>query len=193
MTTLCFATNNRHKLEEIEAMLGESFRLRTLAEIGCTDELPETQPTIAGNARQKAAYIWEHFGVSCFADDTGLEVEALNGEPGVYSARYAGEARDARENTALLLRNLSGKANRRARFRTVITLVLDGKYHDFEGIVEGEIIEAPRGTGGFGYDPVFQPLGSDRTFAEMSLEEKAELSHRGRAFRKLVDFLTLDV
>lgn len=187
--TLCFATNNPHKREEIAALLGDEFVLKTLAEIGCTDELPETQPTIAGNARQKAAYVWDHFGVSCFADDTGLEVDALNGEPGVYSARYAGEPADSVRNVAKLLQNLEGQTDRRARFRTVITLVLDGQYHDFEGVVEGGILTGQRGTGGFGYDPVFQPQGAEQTFAEMPMDQKGAISHRGRAFRKLVEFL----
>ncbi|WP_234736916.1 non-canonical purine NTP diphosphatase [Tellurirhabdus bombi] len=187
--TLCFATNNRHKLEEISALLGDNFTLKTLKEIGCAEEIPETRDTIAGNANQKAEYIWENYQVSCFADDTGLEVDALNGEPGVYSARYAGEERSAAANMKRLLANLEGKKNRQAQFRTVITLALDGVYHDFEGIVRGEILTEPRGTGGFGYDPLFQPLGYDRTFAEMPMDEKGTISHRGIAFAKLIAFL----
>jgi len=187
--TLCFATNNQNKLQEIAALLGENFELKTLQDIGCYDEIPETQDTIAGNSRQKAEYVWVGYGVNCFADDTGLEVEALNGAPGVYSARYAGEPRNAERNMQLLLTNLQGKESRRAQFRTVITLVLEGEYHTFEGIVTGTILMESRGTGGFGYDSLFQPDGYDRTFAEMELAEKGAISHRGIAFRKLIDYL----
>ena len=186
---LCFATNNTNKLGEISALLGDQFELKTLQDIGCFEEIPETQDTIPGNSRQKAAYVWDNYRVSCFADDTGLEVDALNGAPGVYSGRYAGEPRSDERNLNLLLANLKNDSNRRARFRTVITLVLDGHYHSFEGIVEGRILTEPRGNGGFGYDPVFQPEGYERAFAEMSLEEKGAISHRGQAFKKLVAFL----
>lgn len=185
---LCFATNNTHKLEEIRAILGENFVLKTLQEIGCNDELPETTDTIEGNSAQKAEYVWEHYGVNCFADDSGLEIEALNGAPGVHSAYYSGERNHAR-NIERVLRELASESNRKARFKTVITLTLEGKSHSFEGIVEGIIIDVPRGTDGFGYDPIFVPENHNRTFAEMTLEEKGKLSHRSKAFVKLIAFL----
>lgn len=185
---LCFATNNQHKLDEVSIGLGNAFILKTLSDIGCTDELPETSGTIAGNSRQKADYVWTHFGVSCFADDSGLEIDALNGEPGVDSAFYSG-SRDAGKNIQKLLSKLEGNNNRKARFITVFTLVLHGVEHQFEGIVEGHILTDPRGTGGFGYDPIFQPNGYDRTFAEMSLEEKNAMSHRSRALAKMLTYL----
>lgn len=185
---LCFATNNTHKLEEVSALLGDAFTLKTLNDIGCTDELPETSGTIPGNSRQKADYVWTHFGVSCFADDSGLVVDALGGEPGVDSAFYSG-TRDAAKNIQKLLTNLNGKSDRTARFITVFTLVLHGVEHQFEGIIEGQILMEPRGTGGFGYDPVFQPDGYGQTFAEMSLEEKGAISHRSRAMAKMVAYL----
>jgi XTP/dITP diphosphohydrolase len=172
---LCFATNNQHKLDEVAAQLGDAFTLKTLRDIGCTDELPETSGTIPGNSRQKAEYVWTHFGESCFADDSGLEVEALNGEPGVDSAFYSG-SRDAALNIQKLLSNMAGKPSRKARFITVFTLLLHGVEHQFEGIVEGEIIDAPQGAGGFGYDPVFRPEGYDKTFAQMSSDEKNAIS-----------------
>ncbi|CAN5376205.1 non-canonical purine NTP diphosphatase [soil metagenome] len=185
---LCFATNNQHKLDEVSIGLGNAFILKTLNDIGCTDELPETSGTIAGNSRQKADYVWTHFGVSCFADDSGLEVDALNGEPGVDSAFYSG-SRDAGKNIQKLLSKLEGNSKRKARFITVFTLVLHGVEHQFEGIVEGHILAEPRGIGGFGYDPIFQPDGYDRTFAEMSLEEKNAMSHRSRALAKMLTYL----
>lgn len=185
---LCFATNNTHKLEEIRAILGENFVLKTLQEIGCNDELPETTDTIEGNSAQKAEYVWEHYGVNCFADDSGLEIEALNGAPGVHSAYYSGERNHAR-NIERVLRELANESNRKARFKTVITLTLEGKSHSFEGIVEGIIIDVPRGTDGFGYDPIFVPENHNCTFAEMTLEEKGKLSHRSKAFVKLIAFL----
>ncbi|UHG91033.1 RdgB/HAM1 family non-canonical purine NTP pyrophosphatase [Spirosoma oryzicola] len=185
---LCFATNNQHKLDEVSSKLGDTFQLKTLKNIGCLDELPETTGTIPGNSRQKADYVWTHFGVSCFADDSGLEVESLNGEPGVDSAFYSG-SRNAENNIEKLLTNLAGQSNRKARFITVFTLVLHGVEHQFEGTIEGQIVEEPRGTGGFGYDPVFQPDGYDRTFAQMSLEEKNAISHRSRALAKMIDYL----
>jgi XTP/dITP diphosphohydrolase len=193
MMTLCFATNNTHKLDEVRVWLGGAFALKTLAEIGCADELPETTGTIPGNSRQKADYVYDHFGISCFADDSGLEVEALNGEPGVDSAHYSG-SRDAQANIQKLLTNLNGVANRRARFVTVFTLLQtdeNGKRveNQFDGVVEGQILTEPRGTGGFGYDPVFLPDGYDRTFAEMTTDEKNQISHRARALAKLVAFL----
>ncbi|MFD1144762.1 RdgB/HAM1 family non-canonical purine NTP pyrophosphatase [Larkinella insperata] len=187
--TLCFATNNANKLAEISAMLGDQFDLKTLQDIGCLEEIPETQDTIPGNSRQKAAHVWDQYRINCFADDSGLEVDALHGEPGVHSAYYGGHPRSYERNVTRLLANLDGKSDRSARFRTVITLVLDGQYHVFEGVAEGQILTEPRGTGGFGYDPVFQPDGYDRTFAEMSMDEKAHISHRGQAFKKLVTFL----
>ncbi|GAB2766260.1 non-canonical purine NTP diphosphatase [Rhabdobacter roseus] len=186
---LCFATNNAHKLTEIQALLGDTFQLQTLADVGCHEELPETQATLAGNSRQKAEYLWTKYQVNNFADDTGLEVYALNGEPGVYSARYAGPQRNADDNMQLLQERLADQPDRRARFVTVITLVLDGSFHQFEGSVEGTIIQEKRGTYGFGYDPIFVPLGRDCTFAEMTLAEKSQLSHRARAFAKLAAFL----
>ncbi|WP_198174922.1 RdgB/HAM1 family non-canonical purine NTP pyrophosphatase [Spirosoma arboris] len=185
---LCFATNNQHKLDEVAGQLGNSFVLKTLHDIGCADELPETTGTIPGNSRQKADYVWTHFGISCFADDSGLEVAALDGEPGVDSAYYSG-SRDAQKNIEKLLGKLGDTNNRKAQFVTVFTLILHGVEHQFEGIIEGQILEEPRGTGGFGYDPVFQPDGYDRTFAEMSIEEKNGMSHRSRALAKMVAYL----
>lgn len=186
---LCFATNNAHKLEEIRAILGDTIAVRSLNDIGCHEELAEDQDTLEGNSLQKAKYVFDQYGIACFADDTGLEVEALNGEPGVYSARYAGPQRDSADNIALLLNNLQGKTNRRARFRTVITLVRPDNTQPFEGIVTGTIISTPRGEGGFGYDPVFLPDGYSKTLAEMSMAEKNQISHRARAIEKLVAFL----
>lgn len=186
---LCFATNNRHKLEEIQALLGDQFELVTLKDIGCETDIPEPFDTIAENSQEKARFVQDNFGIDCFADDTGLVVDALNGEPGVRSARYAGEQRDSNDNINLLLKNLFDKENRAARFLTVITLSWEGKYYQFEGTVEGRIIDEKRGSNGFGYDPVFIPEGHSRTFAEMTMQEKSEMSHRGRAFAKLVDFL----
>lgn len=186
---LCFATNNRHKLEEIQALLGDQFELVTLSDIGCETDIPEPFDTIGENSREKARFVNENFGIDCFADDTGLVVDALNGEPGVKSARYAGEHRNSNDNIDLLLKNLADKENKAARFLTVITLCLNGHYHQFEGTVEGVIIDEKRGTNGFGYDPVFVPEGQARTFAEMTMQEKSGLSHRGRAFAKLVAFL----
>ncbi|MBW6534985.1 MAG: non-canonical purine NTP diphosphatase [Mariniphaga sp.] len=186
---LVFATNNQHKLKELQAILGDHFELLSLKDIGCFEEIPEEQPTLEGNARQKAFYVYEKFGYSCFADDTGLEIEALNGEPGVYSARYASEAKDPQANMDKVLEKLENEDNRKARFRTVISLVLDGEEKQFEGIVEGEIIREKRGGSGFGYDPVFLPSGYSKTFAEMDLSSKNEISHRARAVQKLVDYL----
>jgi XTP/dITP diphosphohydrolase len=189
MTKLCFATNNAHKLEEIQAILGNSFELLSLNDIHCKEELPETGNTLEANSLQKAKYLYDNYQVDCFADDTGLEVQALGGEPGVYSARYAGLQRSHADNVNLLLKNLVNKPDRSARFRTVITLIQNGKITQFEGIVNGKIIEDLRGTEGFGYDPIFIPEGYDRTFAEMELIEKTKISHRGRAFEKLVAYL----
>ena len=186
---LCFATNNAHKLAEVQDALGDAFTLRTLAEVGCTEELPETGRTLEANSFQKAAYLHDHYGVDCFADDSGLEVAALGGEPGVDSAHYAGPHRSHADNVALLLKNLDGHADRSARFRAVFTLIRGGEIHQFEGDVRGHILDAPRGTEGFGYDPVFVPDGHDRTFAEMSIAEKNGLSHRTRALEKMKAFL----
>ena len=183
------ATNNQHKLSEIRPLLEPDFRILSLTDIGCHEELPETGNTLEANSLQKAKYIYEHFRLPCFADDTGLEVEALNGAPGVYSARYAGEQRNSEDNISLLLKNLSGKESRKAQFRTVITLLgLEG-IQLFEGIVHGIIIETQKGTGGFGYDPIFQPGGTSKTMAELTLAEKNAISHRGKAVKKLVAYL----
>lgn len=189
MTELIFATNNAHKLAEVEAVLGDRFRLLTPRDCGITEEIPEEQPTLEGNALQKARYIHERTGRDCFADDTGLEVEALGGAPGVHSARYATDGHDFAANNRLLLRNLAGASTRRARFRTVIALILDGRESLLQGAVEGRIAETEAGCGGFGYDPLFVPEGCDRTFAEMTDEQKNALSHRGRAVRKLAEYL----
>ena len=186
---LCFATNNAHKLEEIQAILGDSFELLSLNDIHCKEELPETGNTLEANSLQKAKYLYDNYQIDCFADDTGLEVQALGGEPGVYSARYAGSQRSHADNINLLLKNLVGITDRSARFRTVITLIQDGRVTQFEGIVNGKIIDELKGTQGFGYDPIFIPEGYNRTFAEMDLSEKGIISHRGRAFQKLVEFL----
>jgi len=186
---LCFATNNAHKLAEVRAALGDAFTLRTLADVGCTEELPETGRTLEANSLQKAAYLHEHYSVDCFADDTGLEVTVLGGEPGVDSAHYAGPQRSHADNVALLLKNLEGHADRSARFRAVFTLVRRGEMHQFEGEIRGHITDVPRGYEGFGYDPVFVPEGHDRTFAEMSIAEKNGLSHRTRALAAMKAFL----
>lgn len=189
MTEIIFATNNAHKLAEVQAVLGEGFRLLTPRECGITEDIPETQPTLEGNASQKAHYLFDRTERNCFADDTGLEVYALDGAPGVHSARYATDGHDFDANNRLLLKNLEGITDRRARFRTVISLILDGCEHQFEGIVEGRIAEQAAGVEGFGYDPLFIPDGFSKTFAEMTAEEKNAVSHRGRAVRRLVEFL----
>lgn len=187
---ICFATNNQKKLQEVRAALsGEDLSILSLEEIGCKEELPETGHTLEDNALQKARYIFENYSVNCFADDTGLEVDALDGAPGVISGRYAGEPRSDERNVDLLLEELSGEQNRKARFKTVIALILDGNEYLFEGIAAGTITEKRSGKGGFGYDPVFLPNELDKTFAELSMEEKNKISHRGKAVRKLVDFL----
>ena len=190
---LVFATGNEHKVEEVRALMGEglkeAFEVVSLREIGCRDELPEEQETLEGNALQKARWVKARYGMDCFADDTGLEVEALGGEPGVRSARYAGEGHDAGANTRKLLARMEGVENRRARFRTVIALLLGGREYLFEGTVEGVITPETRGTGGFGYDPVFQPDGFENTFGELGAEVKNDVSHRGMAVRRLVAFL----
>ena len=186
---LLFATNNAHKLAEVQAVLGPEYELVTPRDCGVTEEIPETQPTLEGNALQKARYLRERTGLDCFADDTGLEVAALDGAPGVRSARYATDGHDFAANNRLLLANLRGAADRRARFRTVVALLRSGEEHLFEGIVEGRIIECERGCEGFGYDPLFVPDGFDRTCAEMSADEKNAVSHRARAVRRLADYL----
>ena len=188
---LCFASNNAHKLAEIRPLLPPGIELLSLADIGCREELPETQDTLEGNARQKAEYVRTHYGVGCFADDTGLAVTALGGAPGVYSARYAGPQRQAEDNVAKLLHELAGRPDRSACFRTVVALAgAGGTVHTFTGEVAGHITAAPRGGGGFGYDPVFAPTeGDGRTFAEMSGTEKNRSSHRARAVARLLAFL----
>lgn len=186
---ICFATNNKKKIEEVRAALGPEFTIVSLEEVGCQEELPETGDTLDHNAFQKARYVFDHYGVDCFADDTGLEVDALHGAPGVYSGRYAGEPRSDDRNVEKLLQEMQGISNRKARFRTVIALIQDGKEYAFEGVAEGEIIEQRTGTGGFGYDPVFKPTGYDQTFAELSMEEKNQISHRGKAVQALIKFL----
>lgn len=186
---LVFATQNPNKAREIQAIMPNNINILTLADIGCDDDIPETADTLDGNARLKAQYIFEKFGVDCFADDTGLEIDALNGAPGVYSARYAGPQKNSEENVALVLEKMRGVANRSARFRTSICLIISGKEYLFEGSVEGRITDKPRGTEGFGYDPVFEPENLPTTFAQMSLEEKNGRSHRKRAFEKMIHFL----
>lgn len=186
---IVFATNNTHKLEEIRRMLRGSHQIVSLAEIGCHEDIPEEQDTLEGNALQKARYIKQHYGYNCFADDTGLEIDALGGRPGVYSARYAGEAKDSEANMRKVLAEMQGHSDRRARFRTVIALILGNEEHLFEGKVEGEILTARQGSAGFGYDPVFRPDGYDRSFAEMDPDTKNSISHRGEATRKLAAFL----
>ncbi|MXN92450.1 non-canonical purine NTP diphosphatase [Flavobacterium sp. Sd200] len=188
---LVFASNNKNKLQEIRHQLPESIELLSLEDIGCFEDIPETADTIEGNAILKADYVTKRFGYDCFADDTGLEVDALNGAPGVYSARYAGEEKSAEANMEKLLTELDGNPNRNANFKTVIALNLKGGQHLFTGIVNGTITSEKAGTAGFGYDPVFKPEGLDLTFAQLSLDEKAQLSHRGRAVKQLIDFLKI--
>lgn len=187
---LVFATGNQNKVKEIQALLPDSIQLLGLTDIGCAEEIPETQPTIEGNAAQKAFYVFEKYHHNCFADDTGLEIEALDGKPGVLSARYAGEAKDANANMDKILAELQNETNRFAHFKTVISLVVDGEEIQFEGVVEGTILKEKRGGKGFGYDPIFLPNGSDRSFAEMDVHEKNEISHRALAVKKLVAYLS---
>lgn len=189
MKELVFATNNEHKLRELREIAGEKFKILSLKDINCFDDIPETEPTIKGNALIKANYIKDKYGYDCFADDTGLEVEALGGEPGVYSARYAGEDCDSEKNIDKILAKLKNESNRKARFITYIALILEGNTHIFEGEVQGEILTERHGEGGFGYDPVFKPVESENSFAEMLPEEKNAISHRGRAVQKLLKFL----
>ncbi len=190
MRKLVFATNNAHKLEEIRAILGNKIEILSLNDIDCHADIPETADTLEGNAALKAQYIYNNYGLDCFADDTGLEVEALNGAPGIYSARYAGgDGHDSEANMNKLLSEMKGKENRKARFRTAICLIEGGAEHLFEGIVNGEIINERRGGAGFGYDPVFMPEGYSETFAEMGNAEKNKISHRARAVEKLCEYL----
>ncbi|AVM59009.1 non-canonical purine NTP pyrophosphatase [Bacteroides heparinolyticus] len=186
-----FATNNTHKLEEVSAILGKKIELLSMKDIDCNVDIPETADTLEGNALIKARYIFENYHLDCFADDTGLEVEALNGAPGVYSARYAGDAHDSEANMKKLLKEMENVENRRAQFRTVFALIINGKEHLFEGIVKGEIIKNRKGTSGFGYDPVFVPEGYSQTFAEMGNELKNKISHRAMATQKLCHFLLM--
>ncbi len=186
---LVFASNNQNKVNEIKAMLPKSIELLSLKDIDCNEDIPETAKTIEGNAILKANYVTEKYNFPCFADDTGLEVEALNGEPGVYSARYAGESKNSDDNMNKLLENLKDKTNRNAQFKTVIALNFNNEQHLFEGIAKGKIISEKKGEKGFGYDPIFVPEGFTSTFAEMEMTEKAKLSHRGIATRKLIEFL----
>ena len=186
---IVFATNNAHKLDEVRQVVGEKIEIVSLRECGIVEDIPENEPTLEGNALAKARYIYERTGFNCFADDTGLEVDALGGEPGVRSARYATDGHDDEANKRLLLERLQGVENRAAQFRTAVALILGGKEYLFEGIVRGEIALEQHGEGGFGYDPLFFPEGSELTFAQMSSEEKNAISHRGRAVRKLAEFL----
>jgi XTP/dITP diphosphohydrolase len=186
---LVFASNNKNKIREIQNMLTESIKILSLGDIGCNEEIPETADTIEGNAILKANYVTSNYGYDCFADDTGLEVEALNNEPGVYSARYAGEQKSDDDNMAKLLENLSSKTNRKAQFKTVIALNINNKQHLFTGIAKGEITLEKIGNQGFGYDPIFKPEGLTQTFAQLSMEEKASISHRGKATKLLLEFL----
>lgn len=185
---LVFATNNKHKTEEIQSLLGDHYRVLTLADIGCTVDIPETGDSFEQNAGLKASYVAEHYGLDCFADDSGLEIEALGNEPGIYSARYSG-VRDDQLNLELVLQRMEGITNRKAHFKTVISLLKDGQQHFFEGLVQGTIREAPAGDKGFGYDPIFEPLSYNLTFAQMDMAEKNRISHRAIAMRKLIAFL----
>lgn len=188
---LVFATNNAHKLKEIRAILGNSIEILSFADIHCHADIPETADTLEGNARQKSRYVYEHYGLDCFADDTGLEVESLGGAPGVYSARYAdGQGHDSQANMNKLLKEMEEKNNRKAQFRTIISLIEKGEERQFEGIVKGQITKEKRGESGFGYDPIFQPDGYDTTFAELGSDIKNRISHRARAVAALCDYLT---
>lgn len=189
MKEIIFATNNVHKLQEVQTLLGDKFNLRSLKDINFSEDIPETQSTIEGNATQKSEYIFNRFNKTVFADDTGLEIDALNGEPGVYSARYAGPACSFEDNCDKVLLNMKGVSNRKARFKTVISFIDEGTEIQFEGIVNGNILENYKGHDGFGYDPIFVPDGFDVSFAEMSIEQKNAISHRGIAVRKLVEYL----
>ena len=185
---IIFATHNKHKAEEVRAILGSNYHIKSLPEIGCPD-IPETSDTLKGNALQKAQYVVDHYHCNCFADDTGLEIDALDGRPGVFSARYAGEGCSYQDNVLKVLKEMQGMTNRRACFKTVIALILDGKQYFFEGRVDGEILTEQRGADGFGYDPIFRPAGFRQTFAEMGALSKNTISHRGRAMQQLKEFL----
>jgi XTP/dITP diphosphohydrolase len=187
--SIVFATANQNKVREVLELLDDGINIVSLQDIGCEEDIPETQPTIEGNALQKAQYVIENYQTNCFAEDTGLEIEALNGEPGVFSARYAGEQKDSEANMNLVLEKLKGQTNRKAQFKTVIALIIDGKETLFEGIAKGHITEAKSGGKGFGYDPIFIPEGYDISFAEMSAEEKNKISHRGKAVKLLLNHL----
>ena len=188
--SLIFATGNRHKLQEVQSLLSEDFALRCLKDIGMDVDIPETAGTLQGNALQKAMYVYERTGMPCFADDTGLEIDALGGEPGVYSARYAGERKDDQANLRKVLEKMQGIRDRRARFRTVIAYLDEsGDRHFFEGVVEGEILESPVGDEGFGYDPIFRPTGYNESFAQLPMQAKNAVSHRGRALRAFTNYL----
>ncbi len=187
---LVFATHNKNKFDEVKAMLPHDIELLSLTDIGCDEDIPETAETIEGNAILKADYVRKNYNLNCFADDTGLEVKSLNNAPGVYSARYAGDSNNSTANMEKLLKNLEGKNDRTARFKTAIALHLEHEKVMFLGICEGEITEKPRGDSGFGYDPIFQPNDFDKTFAEMSLQQKSEIGHRGKAMRQLIDYLS---
>ena len=189
---ILFATSNQNKAAEISKMLPEQFEILTLKDIDHTEDIPETSPTLKGNALQKAKYVFDNYGFNCFADDTGLEVDALDGEPGVYSARYAGEQRIDEDNMALVLNKLEGKSDRSAQFRTVIALNIRGIQFVFEGIVKGQILKEGRGENGFGYDPIFEPENCGKSFAEMDMKEKNSYSHRARAFAKMIEYLSLN-
>ena len=189
MIELVFATNNKHKLEEIKLAVGEKFRILSLSDINCNEEIPETKETLEGNASQKSTYIYQKYGLNCFADDTGLEIESLNGAPGVYSARYAGPGHNHEKNMDKVLKELKNTKNRSAQFRTVISLIIKGKEVLFEGKVKGKILPKRQGNKGFGYDPIFQAEGNEKSFAEIDLSEKNKISHRGRAVSKLIDYL----
>ena len=186
---LVFATNNKNKIKEVSEIVGHKFDIVCLDELGCQDDIAETGTTLEENALIKVRYINQKYGVDCFSDDTGLEVDALNGEPGVHSARYAGEDKNSEANIDKLLANLDGKSDRNARFRTVVALIINGEEHVFEGKVEGRITKSRHGNSGFGYDPVFVPEDKDKTFAELPAEDKNSISHRGRAIKKLSDYL----
>ncbi len=189
MEELIMATNNKHKVEEVQRLVGDRIKIISLRDLNCREEIPEDGSTLRENALQKAQFVWDKYGKACFADDTGLMVEALDGAPGVYTARYAGEGCSFDDNIDLLLENMEGKTNRNARFETVICLIEDGKPQYFEGRCEGVITTERYGRGGFGYDPVFMPKGYGESFAELSMEEKNRISHRGRATDKLIKYL----
>lgn len=189
MKKLVFSTNNPHKLKEIKAKVGDTFEIKSLKDIHVNEDIPEPYATLEENAFNKARYIHERFGYDCFADDTGLEIDALDGRPGVFSARYAGPQCNFQDNVDKVLREMAGQRNRKARFRSVIALIMDGKEYAFEGAVEGEILYEEQGSEGFGYDPIFRPEGFDQSFAEMPLDDKNNISHRGKAVARLTDFL----